>query len=100
MRKHNPTLYNIIQILNDGQYHNGNQLAQTLQCSRTAIWKVIQKLQRQYHVPIDISKAQGYRLARPLSLLNPTWLAKHAALLDGAPQIEVAESVNSNHFPA
>ena len=37
------TLLQLVSILNDGEYHDGNSLGEQLGVSRTAIWKIIKK---------------------------------------------------------
>jgi BirA family biotin operon repressor/biotin-[acetyl-CoA-carboxylase] ligase len=59
----------ILQILSDGEFHSGEDLAARLGISRAAIWKVVQTLMQQgleiYAVP-----GRGYRLAEALELLD------------------------------
>jgi BirA family biotin operon repressor/biotin-[acetyl-CoA-carboxylase] ligase len=59
----------LIELLADGELHSGADLARTLQCSRTAIWKQLQQL-GSVDLEIEASPGQGYRLMRPLDLLD------------------------------
>lgn len=61
----------LIELLADGQLHSGADLARELQCSRTAIWKQLQQLQS-VDLGIEALPGQGYRLTRPLDLLDHT----------------------------
>ena len=59
----------LIHILADGQFHSGNELGETLNVSRSAVWKALQQL-REFDVDIHAVHGRGYRLARPLELLD------------------------------
>ncbi|RUO22919.1 bifunctional biotin--[acetyl-CoA-carboxylase] synthetase/biotin operon repressor [Aliidiomarina minuta] len=59
----------LIETLADGEFHSGQQLAERLQISRSAIHKRIASLDK---LNLDIFRVQGrgYKLAEPLELLN------------------------------
>ena len=59
----------LIELLADGEVHSGAALAERLGCSRTAIWKHLQKL-ASVDLHIDAMPGRGYRLARALELLD------------------------------
>lgn len=65
----------VVSALNDGDFHDGDSLGETLQITRSAVWKIIQKLIT-YQVPIESVKGKGYRLAEPLILLNQNYIQK------------------------
>ncbi|HQS85040.1 MAG: biotin--[acetyl-CoA-carboxylase] ligase [Alphaproteobacteria bacterium 16-39-46] len=69
MKKQNPSLFRILEILSDGAYHDGTRIGESLGISRAAVWKNIQKLQS-YTVKISSIKNKGYALQDPLILLN------------------------------
>ncbi len=62
------TISKVLDILNDGAVHAGSDIAETLAISRTAVWKIIQRLKK-YNVDIH-SQHQGYQLASPLILFD------------------------------
>lgn len=62
------TISKVLDILNDGTIHAGSDIAETLAISRTAVWKIIQRLKK-YHVDIH-SQHQGYQLTSPLILFD------------------------------
>lgn len=62
------TTLKILNILNDCKAHAGTDIAESLGISRTAVWKVIQRL-KNYDIDID-SRHQGYQLKAPLLLLD------------------------------
>ena len=61
--------FEILKTLGDGRFHSGAQLGRALGVSRTAVWKHLQALG---NLGIDVFAVtgKGYRLARPLELLN------------------------------
>lgn len=68
-------LTQIVTLLNDGEFHDGPSIGQHLNISRTAVWKVIKKLQK-YRVPIQAIKGKGYILQHPLLLLDKEKMEK------------------------
>jgi len=59
----------LIGILADGELHSGADIARRMQCSRTAVWKRLQQL-RSVDLEIDAQPGRGYRLSRPIDLLD------------------------------
>jgi BirA family transcriptional regulator, biotin operon repressor / biotin---[acetyl-CoA-carboxylase] ligase len=55
--------------LADGRLHSGERLAQELKVSRAAIWKGVERL-RGLGLEIEALPRQGYRLPRPVELLD------------------------------
>lgn len=62
------TTLKILNILNDCKVHAGTEIADHLHISRTAVWKVINRL-KQYDVDIQ-SLHHGYFLSSPLMLFD------------------------------
>ena len=60
----------LLKILSDGKYHSGAKLGERLGVSRAAIWKAIQKLEQNTGLPVYAVKGKGYRLSKPLELLE------------------------------
>jgi len=58
-----------MQLLADGQFHSGTELATALQISRSSVWKSLQALIELGLEVIAIS-GKGYKLPRPLQLLD------------------------------
>lgn len=59
----------LLAILADGHIHSGESLGGELNLSRAAVWKQIQKLVSS-GLPIESIRGQGYRLMRPVVLLE------------------------------
>ncbi|MBK2125503.1 biotin--[acetyl-CoA-carboxylase] ligase [Fangia hongkongensis] len=66
----NNTLINIFKLLSADRYIDGSSIGQTLNITRSAVWKAIQQLQDKYQVPIISSKGKGYKLADNLKLID------------------------------
>lgn len=88
-----PTTLKILNILNDCKVHAGTDIAEHLSISRTAVWKVIQRL-KNYDIDIE-SQHQGYHLNSPLILLD-----KHkieSLLKDQRVTLECFETIDSTN---
>ncbi|MDO7635322.1 MAG: bifunctional biotin--[acetyl-CoA-carboxylase] ligase/biotin operon repressor BirA [Porticoccaceae bacterium] len=59
----------ILEILKDGEFHSGEMLGNALGCSRTAVWKHLQKLE-QLGLGVETVKGTGYRVAGGIELLR------------------------------
>lgn len=59
----------VLRLLADGAEHSGEALAAALGVSRAAIWKQVQQLE-QWGITVQACAGRGYRLARPLDLLD------------------------------
>ncbi len=68
----------LIELLADGRFHSGQALGRELGLSRTAVWKRIRALEA-LGLECHAVGGKGYRLARPLELLE------RQALLDAIP---------------
>ena len=77
---------------------SGDALAREAGQTRAAVWKRIEAL-REAGVAIEASPGQGYRLARPLDLLDVDALlaALPAAVAVGVARLEVAWSIDSTN---
>ena len=59
----------LLERLSDGMFHSGERLALELGISRTAVWKRIKTLTA-YGLDVYRVRGRGYRLPRPLELLD------------------------------
>lgn len=59
----------LLALLADGELHSGAALAGRLGVSRTAVWKLVAELRR-LGIGIESLERRGYRLARPVELLD------------------------------
>ena len=67
----------LLQLLADGRFHSGQQLAQYLGVSRTAVWKQVKRLESDYGLAMHAVRGRGYRLAAPLDLLSLSQIRDH-----------------------
>ena len=63
------TRTDVIELLADGELHSGADLARRMDCSRTAIWKRLQRLQ-EFDLEVEAMPGRGYRLSRAIELLD------------------------------
>jgi BirA family biotin operon repressor/biotin-[acetyl-CoA-carboxylase] ligase len=83
----------LLEILRDGRFHSGEELAQAGGVSRSAVWKRLQKIEAELGVTVHAVKGRGYRLASPLSLLTSASALEAAA---GCP-VHILDSVDSTN---
>lgn len=93
-----PKLKMLLQALADGRFHSGTELAQLLGISRSAVWKQLSALS-ELGVELLAVSGKGYRLQRPLQLLNPRQIEQHldvrAKQLLG--QLEIHDQIHSTN---
>lgn len=89
----------LLQLLADGNFHSGTQLAATLNLSRAAIWKQCEVLTADYGLDIIALRGKGYKLHRPLELLSATQIT--AALTpiaaDLLTKLEIYQRIDSTN---
>jgi len=66
-------LQKLVQLLADGQFHSGQVLAEIIGVSRTAIWKLVAKLQA-WQIEIFAVRGKGYRIPGGLTLIDSDYL--------------------------
>ncbi|XXF09419.1 bifunctional biotin--[acetyl-CoA-carboxylase] ligase/biotin operon repressor BirA [Pseudomonas sp. D2-3] len=63
-------MQSLLRLLQDGQFHSGEELGAAVGVSRAAIWKRLQALEAEFDLQIHKVRGRGYRLETPLSLLD------------------------------
>ena len=91
-------LQQIIQILNDGDYHTSNALAMRLGMDHNAVARAIKNL-TDLGIDIRIESERGYQLEQPLELLNQTAIvaALSAAVRSLITAIEIHQIIDSSN---
>ena len=88
----------ILDILKDGHFHSGESLGEARGCSRTAVWKQLQKLEG-LGLDIETVKGTGYRVENGFELLDAqiirTHLTEMAATL--VSNVELFKSIDSTN---
>jgi BirA family biotin operon repressor/biotin-[acetyl-CoA-carboxylase] ligase len=88
----------LLGFLADGKFHSGEALARRLRVSRSAVWKLVGAL-RETGVDIQSVPRQGYRLPRPVDLLDRKAIeaALDAAVASAVANIDVLMTVDSTN---
>jgi BirA family biotin operon repressor/biotin-[acetyl-CoA-carboxylase] ligase len=66
----------LVALLADGEVHSGAAIARTMDCSRTTVWKQLRQLQN-LGLEISAMPGRGYRLIRPIELLDRSLLKEY-----------------------
>lgn len=65
----------LLELLADGQFHSGQDLANALGLSRAGVWKRLRRLASDFELSLDAVRGKGYRLQQPLELLDRARIA-------------------------
>lgn len=89
----------LIALLSDGAFHSGEHLGKSLGISRAAVWKMIKSLES-VGLEIHAVSGRGYRLAKPLELLDDCAIrrqldAESLTLLKGLEVHPIIDSTNA-----
>lgn len=90
----NPGLYQLYARLADGRLHSGATLSEELGISRAAVWKRVQAL-RAIGLEIPATAGGGYRLERPIELLDAESIRSQSAAADLV--VAIAGAVDSTN---
>jgi BirA family biotin operon repressor/biotin-[acetyl-CoA-carboxylase] ligase len=93
-KKSNHKLSQLLDVMRDGEFHDGTALGQMLQMTRSAIWKMIKKLDG-YGIEITSVKGKGYALCEPITLLNEEQIRSN--LHNKQCQLSLFESIDSTN---
>lgn len=90
----------LIRLLADGRLHSGEELAQALGLTRAAVWKLLHRLKGELGLALIAERGRGYRLARPIELLDDSRIRaalspQTAAQLGGLAIHPVIDSTNA-----
>jgi len=88
----------ILDILKDGEFHSGEALGETLGCSRTAIWKKLQKLEA-LGLVIETTKGTGYRIVGGVDLLDAQAITQvlSTSATEHLASVEVFQNIDSTN---
>lgn len=93
MKKYNAKSVALLGLLSDGKTHDGNVLGEQLGITRSAVWKMCQKLQG-LGVDLHSVKGKGYVLNTPIILLDPERIQ---AGIQSPVRVSVFESLDSTN---
>lgn len=88
----------LLRLLADGSEHSGEGLAATLGVTRAAVWKQLQAFS-DWGLDVEAAPRRGYRLARPLDLLDAGAIRKALPGLaaDRLRELEVQDALDSTN---
>jgi BirA family biotin operon repressor/biotin-[acetyl-CoA-carboxylase] ligase len=89
----------LLRLLADGGLHSGAEVAARLGVSRAAVWKALRRAADELGLDIRSVRGKGYRLRRPLELLDAGRIEADLAPMTRArlAGIEVLESIDSTN---
>ncbi len=89
----------ILEILADGEFHSGEELAAAAGISRTAVWKRLRRTIDELGVDIEALRGKGYRLSHALEMLDARRIADHSRQqgLATAPRLEILSVIDSSN---
>jgi BirA family transcriptional regulator, biotin operon repressor / biotin---[acetyl-CoA-carboxylase] ligase len=93
-----PLIARVFAELSDGQFHSGEDLAQALGVSRSAVWKAVESL-RELGATLHAVRNRGYRLAKSSEPLAAERILEKLAdaVRDHVRSLEVAWTVGSTN---
>ncbi|PCI70145.1 MAG: biotin--[acetyl-CoA-carboxylase] synthetase [Gammaproteobacteria bacterium] len=85
----------LLNVLADGEFHSGQHLAEQIGVSRTAVWKLVAKLQS-WDIEIYSVKGKGYKIPDGLNLIDKNKLDSLVEnRLKHFPQIDLLTTIDS-----
>ena len=92
----------LLPLLADGEFHSGQDIADVMGVSRTAVWKQINRLVNETGIAIESVKGKGYRVVGGIDLLHEVQInegldARSLALIS---RLEILDSVDSTNAEA
>ncbi len=91
--------FRLLRLIADGSFHSGEALAGAMGVSRTAVWKQLQVLREDLDLEVFAVSGRGYRLARPLELLQSQRIlsALNPEVRDRVARLDIHERVDSTN---
>jgi BirA family biotin operon repressor/biotin-[acetyl-CoA-carboxylase] ligase len=89
----------LLRLLADGAVHSGAELAAALGVTRAAVWKMLRTTAEELSLELTGVRGKGYRLDRPLELLDPAVIeaALSAPVRERLSGVEVLQSIDSTN---
>jgi BirA family transcriptional regulator, biotin operon repressor / biotin---[acetyl-CoA-carboxylase] ligase len=94
MKKLSKNLVDVVSIINDNKYIDGDTIGTKLGITRSAVWKIVKKL-KQYGIEIISVKRKGYSFKEELILLDEDKIKN--SLINPNIEIEIFESIVSTN---
>lgn len=93
------SIHALVRILADGRFHSGPRLGEALGISRAAVWKHIDRV-AELGLDVHSVRGKGYRLDRPLDLLDRQAISAAIGTGDRIQHLEILETVDSTNTHA
>lgn len=92
------TLKSLLNRLADGKFHSGEEIAQALGISRSAIWKTIQNIKK-LGISCHSIRGRGYVIPGGLDLLDKTLITSHIdhSIADAIQEIKIEDTLGSTN---
>ncbi|MBF7731734.1 bifunctional biotin--[acetyl-CoA-carboxylase] ligase/biotin operon repressor BirA [Pseudomonas sp. N040] len=88
----------LMNILQDGRFHSGEEIGALLAISRSAVWKKIKRLKAERGVNIHCVKGRGYKLADRIIALDPPGYFSGEHLSWRVDVLQTLDSTNAEAF--
>lgn len=90
----------LLPLLANGEFHSGQELADVMGVSRTAVWKQVNRLATDLGLTIESVRGKGYRMVGGIDLLDADQVqaalnARAATLLTGLEVFDTVDSTNA-----
>lgn len=89
--------HRLVGLLADGGFHSGEELARVLGVTRAAVWKRIKRLKAETGLKVHAVTGRGYRLSKPLDLLDADYLRQRLQANGLFDRLWVLSSVDSTN---
>jgi len=89
----------VLPLLASGDFRSGQDLAQALGVSRTAVWKQLKKLSDDFGLEVESVKGRGYRIRGGIDLLDAQRVRAHLSSEAGGllRELEILDTVGSTN---
>lgn len=95
MKEISKSIIEITKLLSDLNFHDGDTLGKKINITRSAVWKIIKKLE-EYDIKITSIKNKGYKLEEPLLLIDQQHIERE--LNNQKFKLEIFETITSTSF--
>jgi BirA family biotin operon repressor/biotin-[acetyl-CoA-carboxylase] ligase len=90
----------LLPLLADGEFRSGQNLADVMGLSRTAVWKQVNRLVTESGITIETVRGKGYRIPGGIDLLDEVQIrrgldTRSSALLSGLNILDSVDSTNA-----
>ncbi len=92
----NNTAFQALRALSDGAFHSGEDIARTLGITRSAVWYGVRDIAGA-GFEIESVRGRGYRLKRPVSLLDPERIFLALGAAAARVKLEIRDTLDSTN---